>query len=906
MCRRVLFFTSVIVVIFLVNSVFAGNAGFPAYGMPEVWWSDQDGNDYLWSSNLNWVHYDNYDENEELLDGHEPNESTVVYIGMGVMEVDHYPMILNTYDMNAPVIDSNTAAVCYAIWGPCGGGLDETFHRELDITGGSLDIGTGLSDFSARWEIAGTEGSGTVNISGGVVNVFSDLVVGNWGGTADINMTGGEINVGWVLCLPGVDEGSDDAVGTLKLHGGTVRCSGLTMNEWAIFPADYDWASEWMSISKRVPFESIKGMSKIDFEEGELIIDGDLREAIGNYISEERITVYDVNEGEIAPDGRRAYVSVYYNASEDTTTVTGDTADMELAYKPDPANYSKDVPVNVVLGWLPGDGALSHHVYLGTSFEDVNDADTSDTSNIYRGEVDDSNSYSPPEDLTMLGTYYWRIDEDDGVTEWKGMVWKFTVSNYRVVDNFDTYNSNTTLRATWPDGWTNLTGAIIKLEEWDPNFILSGKSMIYGYANNWDEAGFYSEISATTDALGIGSDLTAGDTVASLSLWFFGQADNVVEQMYVALEDSDTVVVSVYGGDMGEDVNDVKLEKWQEWNISLQEFADGEVDITNVAKIYIGFGDRDYPEPGGKGDVYFEDIKLYETRCVPAYSRTQGDFTGDCEVLMEDVGIMGRDWLTGDYDLPAAEPSPDGLVAHYEFEEGDARDSSGNNLHGTLVGDAQTVYDTERGNVLLLDGAGDYVNCGVDPMFDITGSITLACWTKVNDFDKMWQALVTRGDNSWRIARAGAKDWMEFALNYLSVPWIPGTTEVDDGQWYHVAAVYEHNLRMSLYINGVLDSDSETAGDINISEHDVCIGCNFGDPDSLREWDGWVDDVRIYSRALSQAELLYLATDGTGLMYMPADSPANIYDEEPKYQKRVNMRDFGIMADNWLELVLFP
>jgi hypothetical protein len=138
------------------------------------------------------------------------------------------------------------------------------------------------------------------------------------------------------------------------------------------------------------------------------------------------------------------------------------------------------------------------------------------------------------------------------------------------------------------------------------------------------------------------------------------------------------------------------------------------------------------------------------------------------------------------------------------------------------------------------------------------------------------------------------------------IPYIPGSVNVDDGQWHHVVGVYEHDVAMYLYIDGVVDTFSETGGSINISEYDVCIGCNFGG--TLREWNGWIDDVRIYSRALSQAEILYLATDGASSdpYYKPVTSPANVYDDEPEYQKSVNFRDYAIMADNWLDEILWP
>jgi hypothetical protein len=53
------------------------------------------------------------------------------------------------------------------------------------------------------------------------------------------------------------------------------------------------------------------------------------------------------------------------------------------------------------------------------------------------------------------------------------------------------------------------------------------------------------------------------------------------------------------------------IKTWTDWNIYLQEFADQGVDLTNVDTISIGFGDKNNPQAGGLGVMYFDDIRLY-------------------------------------------------------------------------------------------------------------------------------------------------------------------------------------------------------------------------------------------------------------------------------------------------------
>ena len=85
-----------------------------------------------------------------------------------------------------------------------------------------------------------------------------------------------------------------------------------------------------------------------------------------------------------------------------------------------------------------------------------------------------------------------------------------------------------------------------------------------------------------------------------------GMMSNRAEPMYVVLNDS----AVVYHEDPGATQTDV----WTEWNIALQKFADQSVALTNINTIGIGFGDRNNPQPGGTGTMYFDDIRLYRPR----------------------------------------------------------------------------------------------------------------------------------------------------------------------------------------------------------------------------------------------------------------------------------------------------
>ncbi|MCP4456291.1 MAG: hypothetical protein GY809_32940, partial [Planctomycetes bacterium] len=105
----------------------------------------------------------------------------------------------------------------------------------------------------------------------------------------------------------------------------------------------------------------------------------------------------------------------------------------ELAASPTPESGVADVARDTSLSWEAGDFAATHDVYLGTVFEDVNDA--TEESNLLVSRTQDTTSYDPGR-LDLVQTYYWRVDEVNGApdnTVFKGEIWSFTVEPYSIL-----------------------------------------------------------------------------------------------------------------------------------------------------------------------------------------------------------------------------------------------------------------------------------------------------------------------------------------------------------------------------------------------------------------------------------------------------------------------------------------
>ncbi|UCD51382.1 MAG: discoidin domain-containing protein, partial [Phycisphaerales bacterium] len=102
------------------------------------------------------------------------------------------------------------------------------------------------------------------------------------------------------------------------------------------------------------------------------------------------------------------------------------------AKAPTPANGLADVPLDVVMAWTPGDFAVAHDVYFGTSVEDINAASRADGMGVLVSQGQDANTYDP-DALEFGQTYYWRIDEVNAApdnTILKGELWSFTTEPF--------------------------------------------------------------------------------------------------------------------------------------------------------------------------------------------------------------------------------------------------------------------------------------------------------------------------------------------------------------------------------------------------------------------------------------------------------------------------------------------
>ena len=213
---------------------------------------------------------------------------------------------------------------------------------------------------------------------------------------------------------------------------------------------------------------------------------------------------------------------------------------------------------------------------------------------------------------------------------------------------------------------------------------------------------------------------------------------------------------------------------------------------------------------------------------------------------------------------PAPTPTPpNGLVAAYNFNEGSGAtvaDASGNGLTGTIQGATWTTGG-RYGNALSFNGADSYVDLGNPTLLRITGSFTLSAWIKAAANPPNDGQIIAKSDTAsgWQLKTTPDTGPHTFGARITGAVNSPtrrySTTVRSLNVWYHVAGVYDATAgTFDLYVNGVRDNGT-LVGTIPSSQINSLVNVNIGRRTGGTYFNGIIDEVRIYNRALTQAQI---------------------------------------------------
>ncbi|PWA10106.1 MBG domain-containing protein [Flavobacterium laiguense] len=158
---------------------------------------------------------------------------------------------------------------------------------------------------------------------------------------------------------------------------------------------------------------------------------------------------------------------------------------------------------------------------------------------------------------------------------------------------------------------------------------------------------------------------------------------------------------------------------------------------------------------------------------------------------------------------------------------------------------------------LNFDGVNDYVNCGNSPTLNLTGSITVESMIYINSLVNN-RCIV--GKDNWS-ANTGYSFWLspdnKFGLRFGNRSFLSNTV-VPRNEYVHLSATYNLSTKtVSIFLNGVLDrtysnvsNPVSNSGNLYLGTPQDAVGS------SSYAFNGSIDEVRIWNRALSQAEIV--------------------------------------------------
>ena len=206
----------------------------------------------------------------------------------------------------------------------------------------------------------------------------------------------------------------------------------------------------------------------------------------------------------------------------------------------------------------------------------------------------------------------------------------------------------------------------------------------------------------------------------------------------------------------------------------------------------------------------------------------------------------------------------DGLVSFWSFDEstivGDTvRDLWGSN-HGTME-EKPEIIDGKFNKALLFDGKANLVEIPHSESLNITEAITIEFWfTKAGKTSdaQPYPRPVSKGQSTvdngaygvWVADQPTGQDIGLRSSSGLNLP-SGATPDYGDGEWHHVAATYDGEVG-KIYLDGEIIADAPAGG--GLAETDDPL--HIGDGNDERHFNGGVDEVRIYNRALAEEEVL--------------------------------------------------
>lgn len=222
----------------------------------------------------------------------------------------------------------------------------------------------------------------------------------------------------------------------------------------------------------------------------------------------------------------------------------------------------------------------------------------------------------------------------------------------------------------------------------------------------------------------------------------------------------------------------------------------------------------------------------------------------------------------------------DSLILYLPLDEGSGnvvKDESVNGNEGSITGNAKWA-DGYTGKCVELV-AGSYIELPEIPDYDVTDAVSLMAWINTSSVTT-WARIIDKSqwqDNGFDLALSQATHapLFEFFVNNTTSQAL-ATTTVDNGKWHFVAGTFG-NKTLKIYVDGVMEAQVGSAGNVDIKPNDLPIRLGVeANPSKGQQYVGLIDEVAIFNRELSADAINNIMQNGVAAASSPVESAGKL------------------------------
>ena len=217
-----------------------------------------------------------------------------------------------------------------------------------------------------------------------------------------------------------------------------------------------------------------------------------------------------------------------------------------------------------------------------------------------------------------------------------------------------------------------------------------------------------------------------------------------------------------------------------------------------------------------------------------------------------------------------AEAADQALILYLPMDDGNGvvvKDLSPKGNDGEIVGGAKWA-DGKMGKCVDFI-AGSYIEVPEIDDYDVTDAASLMAWVKTTSVST-WARIIDKSqwqDNGFDLALSQVTHapLFEFFVNNTTSQAL-ATTPVDDGEWHFVAGTFGAKT-LSIYVDGVMEKQVKSTGDVDIKPNDFPIRIGIeANPAKGQPYTGMIDEVAILNRELSADEIQKIFESGMSVI----------------------------------------